>query len=311
MENAGWAVSLAVAIAACLWGEPYIYKSASGTLPLLSHNPLSKSAHTMQRPTLTNVCVRNTSDGQVIFEAVAKKILPLITKRLTPVERRELIRPGSVFVWEERGPDSRSSGARIERWTDGRQWGPSRVRDEFLVYTERVSGDDTESPQDQLIKQTYSVWVPGVPTSWETRKWHLVAYSTPRSARLLQTIDHEPDLARLNRSPRISFRPARTTRGRICDEIHRIILPSRGDADAWSSPNSSPSGDDRLPKIERLVPPAPWKIPKWDRRRGVEFTEHRQAARELAPLRYLQSISAPPRQPLDDFAIRAFDSNRM
>ena len=140
MENAGWAVSLAVAIAACLCEEPYIYKSASGSPPLLSHNPLSKSAHTMQRPTLTNVCVRNTSDGQVIFEAVANGDLPLITKRLTPVERRELIRPGSVFVWEERGPDSRSSGvsrrglplvsdvlctdtffvqARIERWTDG------------------------------------------------------------------------------------------------------------------------------------------------------------------------------------------------
>lgn len=138
-----------------------------------------------------------------------------------------------------------------------------------------------------------------------------VAYSTPRSARLLETIDHNPTLAWLSQSPRISFRPARTTRGRICDEIHRIILPSRGDADLWSSPNSSPPGDDRLPKIERLIPPAPWKIPKSDRRRGVEFTEHRQAARKLAPLRYLQSISAPPRQPFDDSAIRAFDSNGM
>ena len=94
----------------------------------------------MQRPTLTDVLVRSTSDSQVIFEAVAQKLLPLITKRLTPIERRELIRPGSVFVWEERGPESGSSGvsgrersldsdmpltekfivqARIERWTDG------------------------------------------------------------------------------------------------------------------------------------------------------------------------------------------------
>jgi len=258
---------------------------------------------------LTDVLVRSTSDSQVIFEAVAQKLLPLITKRLTPIERRDLIRPGSVFVWEERGPESGSSGARIERWTDGKQWGPSRVRDEFLVYTERVSDDDMgTSPQDQLIKQTCSVWAP---TSRETRKWHLVAYLTTRSVEWLGTIDHIPNLAWLKGVPRLPFRPVRTTKGKICDEIHRIILrkvPSR--TDSWQSPRSSPpSGDERLPNIGLAVPSAPWRVPKSDRRLGVEFTDHRETTRELAPLVYLQSISAPPRQPLDDFAIRSFDSN--
>lgn len=64
----------------------------------------------MQRPTLTDVLIRSTRDGQVIFEAVAQELLPLITKRLTSIERQELIRPGSVFVWEERGPESGTSG---------------------------------------------------------------------------------------------------------------------------------------------------------------------------------------------------------
>ena len=64
----------------------------------------------MQEPTLTDVLVKSTSDGQVIFEAVARGMLPMITKRLTPIERRDLIRPGSVFVWEERGPECGSSG---------------------------------------------------------------------------------------------------------------------------------------------------------------------------------------------------------
>lgn len=99
----------------------------------------------MQGPTLTDVRVRNTRDSHVIFEAVARRVLPLITRRLTNVERRDFIRPGSVFVWEERGPESGSSGVRrrgfslvsetaytdaharglsaiqagIERWTDG------------------------------------------------------------------------------------------------------------------------------------------------------------------------------------------------
>lgn len=63
-----------------------------------------------QRPTLSDVLVRSTGDGQIIFEAVARKFLPLITKRLTPMERRDLIRPGSVFVWEERGPESGLNG---------------------------------------------------------------------------------------------------------------------------------------------------------------------------------------------------------
>jgi hypothetical protein len=139
----------------------------------------------------------------------------------------------------------------------------------------------------------------------------LVAYSTPRSARLLETIEHNSDLAWLSKMPRLSFRPARTTRGRVCDEFHRMILPSRADADSWSSSSSSPPRDHRLPRIARVVPPAPWKIPKSDRRLGVEFTDSRQTARELAPLIYLQSISAPPRQAVDDFAIRAFDSNGM
>ena len=64
----------------------------------------------MQEPTLTDIRVRNTRDSHVIFEAVARKDLPLITKRLTSIERRDFIRPGSVFVWEERGPESGSSG---------------------------------------------------------------------------------------------------------------------------------------------------------------------------------------------------------
>ena len=112
----------------------HIYKSVSASLL-----PLPQlTQHMMSRPTLTDVLVRSTSDSQIIFEAVAQKLLPLITKRLTPIERRDLIRPGSVFVWEERGPESGSSGvswrgppfffrmlkmfsvqARIERWTDG------------------------------------------------------------------------------------------------------------------------------------------------------------------------------------------------
>ncbi|KAF9653970.1 hypothetical protein BDM02DRAFT_1138394 [Thelephora ganbajun] len=276
----------------------------------------------MQGPTLTDIRVRNTSDSQIIFEAVARRVLPLITRRLTSIERRDFIQPGSVFVWEERGPESGSSGPGIERWTDGKQWEPSRVRDEFLIYNERVSDDGVGSPQDRLIKQTYSVWAP---TPRETKKWHLVAYLTGRSMGWLGTIDCIPKLARLKGLPRWLFRPARTTKGKNYGEdalhVHIVMqTASHGNQhhkhrqhhespESWASPGSNSSVDEYLPKIGYVVPSAPWRRPTSDERLGVEFPEPRQTARTLAPLIYLQSISAPPRQPLDDFAIRAFDSH--
>ena len=148
-----------------------------------------------------------------------------------------------------------------------------------------------------------------------------VAYFTSRSIDWLGTIDHIPHLAWLKGSPRWSFRPARTTRGRNYgeDTLHvNIIMQTAShenqphhhhdSAESWPSPDSNSSGDERLPRIGYAVPSAPWRRPVWDERLGVEFPEARRTARTLAPLIYLQSISAPPRQPLDDFAIRAFDS---
>lgn len=73
----------------------------------------------------------------MVFEAVRLKILPLITRRLTAIEREQLT-SGNVFVWEEaehkQGKEhlTRSSCLRgdlrdlltggLERWTDGRRW---------------------------------------------------------------------------------------------------------------------------------------------------------------------------------------------
>jgi len=174
------------------------------------------------------------------------------------------------------------------------------------------------SPQDQLIKQTYSVWAP---TSRETRKWHLVAYFTSRSLSWLGTVDHIPHLAWLKGLPRWSFRPARTTKGKNYGDdtlhVHLVMQNASNDAQyrraheggSWPSPDSSSSGDERLPKIGYVVPSAPWRRPTWDERLGVDFADGGETARTLAPLIYLQSITAPPRQPLDDFAIRAFDSH--
>lgn len=64
-----------------------------------------------------------------ILEAVRLGLVPRVTRRLTGHER-SMIRPGTVWVWEEEETNMR-------RWTDGRRWGASRVGGGgFLVYTE-------------------------------------------------------------------------------------------------------------------------------------------------------------------------------
>lgn len=82
----------------------------------------------MQYPTCTNIRIRSTRDAHIIFHAVSLNILPIIARRLD-AEERAALRSGCVYAWEERGPHTEVTGLGIERFTEGRRWGPSRVRD--------------------------------------------------------------------------------------------------------------------------------------------------------------------------------------
>ncbi|KAF8528524.1 Gti1/Pac2 family-domain-containing protein [Hysterangium stoloniferum] len=151
--------------------------------------PRSSGRHT------THPClhIRNAADAQVVFEAVRLNILPMIRCRLGPTER-DVLRSGEIFVWEE--TDQKGG---LERWTDGRRWSQSRMREPFLYYEEkeqttkeekeakaaRRASRNPDSPvpssrrQDRpskangLTKQTYSIYVN---LGQVNRKWHLVAY---------------------------------------------------------------------------------------------------------------------------------------
>lgn len=52
----------------------------------------------------------------------------MVTRRLDADERLAL-RSGCIYAWEERGPNTEMTGLGIERFTEGRRWSPSRVRD--------------------------------------------------------------------------------------------------------------------------------------------------------------------------------------
>jgi len=121
-------------------------------------------------------------------------VLPMVLSRLTE-EERKIIRPGSIFVYEEE-----ESG--ISRWTDGRPWTSSKVHGSCLIYheifpvpsedhisarapktveeimklgKEAISNELPLAPEkarrkDSLIKLAASV-------SYQAQNFHLISYS--------------------------------------------------------------------------------------------------------------------------------------
>ena len=83
---------------------------------------------TMQQPTLKDVHIRSAADAHKLFYAVQCGKLPKIEKRLDANERAAL-RPGDVYVWEEKGPNTDSFSVSMERFTEGKSWTASRVRE--------------------------------------------------------------------------------------------------------------------------------------------------------------------------------------
>jgi len=203
----------------------------------------------MQQPTLANVRVSSTRDALQIFYAVARRVLPMITRRLDAEERRAIV-PGNVYVWEERCANAEVTGLGMERWTDGISWSASRIAQEFLFYRQRDT--DPESGQssaqwanimkrdprsggnsnprsevDRLIKQTFSVHVslPEDRPRGVTRKWHLTAYFSQATLDSLSTIDMIPGVGDVSVPPGW-FKNARASKGRAGERPREESPPS-------------------------------------------------------------------------------------
>ncbi|KAL1945932.1 hypothetical protein VTO73DRAFT_1934 [Trametes versicolor] len=185
----------------------------------------------MQRPTLTNVHIRSATDAHKLFYAVQVGLLPKIERRLDANERAAL-RPGDVYVWEERGPGSDSFSVSMERFTEGKSWTASRVREDFLMYFEsprkgkgnaRTSENQVVRPgeQDLYIKLTYSVIREDLMEASHSKdpadklkkppKWHMNAYFTKLTEGQLRTIDDIPQVRDLV-VPEGIFSSARTAK---------------------------------------------------------------------------------------------------
>ncbi|KAI0823434.1 Gti1/Pac2 family-domain-containing protein [Trametes gibbosa] len=294
----------------------------------------------MQLPTCTGIRIRTMADAHVIFHAVTIGLLPIVSRRLD-IEERRYIHSGCVCVWEERSVSGQGSSATgIERWTDGRRWGPSRVRDEFLYYQEKLPEFEADEElaaliyESRLIKQTYSVFV-DTPTG--RRKWHLVAYFTGETLERLSTVDDIPELAAIRPMiPSGKYNAARLARQRTRPEASDpcpLAIPPDGKA-AGPPPEAGPSALPRQPlhtlaRGNLVVAPHPrsdiclpsLKPTPWGRPRTLE---EELAARKvvlpcaradlrrrheisLAPLVYLRKQPYPPRDVADDDVLQKFD----
>ncbi|KAF8965300.1 Gti1/Pac2 family-domain-containing protein [Flammula alnicola] len=179
----------------------------------------------MQQATHPRLHIRDTHDAHVIFEAVRQGFLAPVMRRLNEMERGMLVRSGAVFVWFESDDDSG-----LKRWTDGRVWGQSRMREPYLFYDEKMPYDAAQaaseanrapafrfvdgvarpgpsssalSHQDRtinhhpgLVKQAYSAWVMPNPHA-RPQKWHITAYFTYADLPHLPMIEHDPMLQKI------------------------------------------------------------------------------------------------------------------
>ncbi|KAL1896224.1 Gluconate transport-inducing protein [Ceratocystis pirilliformis] len=162
--------------------------------------------------------VRTPADAIKLFEACRVGILPRVQRRLSEKER-QAIRPGSVFVWDERE-------AGMRRWTDGKSWSASRVSGSFLTYREmegkRSSGfgaplsaprrnagrtpdsgrgsdedQDNNEPEgyrykpDGLMKQSFSI------TAQNGQHLHLISYYTRPGSHNLMMPTTDPSLRQI------------------------------------------------------------------------------------------------------------------
>ncbi|KAJ7582956.1 Gti1/Pac2 family-domain-containing protein [Mycena floridula] len=179
----------------------------------------------MQQATHSRLHVRDARDAHTVFEAVRQGFLRPVTRRLNEMERSLHVHSGAIFVWEECEDESG-----LKRWTDGRVWGQSRMREPYLFYDEKLGSDNIAKDMEQrsptfrfvdgvargnshsssallhqdrsggqhpgLVKQAYSAWVVLSPNS-KPRKWHLTAYFTYADLSSIPTVERDPILRKI------------------------------------------------------------------------------------------------------------------
>ncbi|KAI0725276.1 Gti1/Pac2 family-domain-containing protein [Fomitopsis betulina] len=241
-------------------------------------------AQLKQTPTLEGVHIRSADDAHKVFYAVMQNRLHPITKRLD-AEERAALKAGDVYVWARQSLTGDAYSPHMERFTEGKSWTASRVRDDFLIYyeipekakgragaTQRAESSENrvvrQGEHDQFIKQTYSVYCndpadaqpspDGIPQ--EPKKWHLNAYFTKLTEGQLKTIDDIEELRNLV-VPEGMFRSARTSKAGKKGESSRTTSNTKRQYAPFPSRTQPPQPSSSSQASTSALPPPPARAP--------------------------------------------------
>ncbi|KAI0323234.1 hypothetical protein GY45DRAFT_1376474 [Cubamyces sp. BRFM 1775] len=218
----------------------------------------------VQRPTHSRLHVRDARDAHIVFEAVRQGLLERVLRRLNEDERLAYIRSGSLFVWEENDDE-----VGLKRWTDGRVWSQSRLREPYLFYDEKLAvveptctpkgptfrfiegpswtwSSSAQSHYERsdyhlsgLVKQAYSAKVL-LPGGAKPRKWHLTAYFTYDDLPNIPTVDQDPLLQAVSVPPGVytssKARSRNSDRPRLALPTFAPMLPTPANTLSLLSP---------------------------------------------------------------------------
>ncbi|KAK7693820.1 hypothetical protein QCA50_003392 [Cerrena zonata] len=237
-------------------------------------------AQDTQHPTHPRLHVRDARDAHTVFEAVRHGHLRAVVRRLNELERSAYIQSGSIFVWEESEDEMG-----LKRWTDGKVWSGSRMREPYLFYDEKVA-DDSSSAMDHnpkstyrfvdgpsrtwsssaqshyersdhhptgLVKQAYSAWIMES-VSAKPRKWHLTAYFTYADLPSIPTVDQDPLLSRISVPPGI-YKSGKA-RSRASDATPPSPSPSHSSRPSSPAPRHNSSSGGSQGRREHIVLPS-------------------------------------------------------
>jgi len=162
-------------------------------------------------------------------------------------------------VWEESDEENG-----LKRWTDGKTFGQSRMRGDFLFYEEKIDGQASpprspttmwsssvmraeqgypfvptnETNPNALIKQTYSAFFPSR-DGMRQIKWHMTAYFVYADLPRLPTCDTDPILRHLVVPP--NFYRSGKARSRASGDSDRSTPTSPKPAQYQAWPGGAPT----------------------------------------------------------------------
>ncbi|KAF7683799.1 cAMP-independent regulatory protein pac2 [Astathelohania contejeani] len=125
-------------------------------------------------------CIHTADDAIRLINMARHGTIPRIVNRLDRANK-SMIRNGSIFVYSEKE-------SKIKRWTDGRNWSPSRYFGMFLTYYQIISkkkdfkknsNDNNDNPLDAIYKinNSHLFLKKTVTASIESDTFHIIAYS--------------------------------------------------------------------------------------------------------------------------------------